>query len=146
MHFLVLLIVEQSLTRATCVFIFTRDTPAPLSLCLAEGYSQAKNTDACPPERNTLREIYLSAKGTEWTENENWMDEHISHCTWHGVECDPTNTSVLKLDLHNNGLSGKLSPKIKDLHSLQVLDLSDNDIKVCDVHAPHTLPLIAHCD
>ena len=37
---------------------------------------------------------------------------------------------VTGLDLANNGLSGKLTVKIASLSSLQILDLSDNDIKV----------------
>ena len=37
---------------------------------------------------------------------------------------------VTGLDLANNGLSGKLTAKIANLSSLEILDLSDNDIKV----------------
>jgi len=106
------------------------ENPAPLNLCLMRGFDQANNTKACPPERNALREIYVSAKGTEWTDATNWLDEHKHHCTWFGVNCDPTtNTSTVELVLANNGLSGKLSKRIADLTSLSKLDMSDNDIK-----------------
>mmetsp|Transcript_33748 Transcript_33748/g.62023 ORF Transcript_33748/g.62023 Transcript_33748/m.62023 type:complete len:561 (+) Transcript_33748:658-2340(+) len=95
-----------------------------------KGFDQAKNAKACPPERNALREIYMSAKGTEWTDATNWLDEHKHHCSWFGVNCDPTtNTSTLELVLANNGLSGKLSKRIADLTSLSKIDMSDNDIK-----------------
>jgi len=69
------------------------------------------------------------AKGGEWTESKNWLEEHTHHCTWHGVTCDTNNTSVLNLTLHNNGLSGRMSATIANLTSLEVLDFSDNDLK-----------------
>ena len=83
------------------------------------------------PREKFTQGVFNSAKGLEWTVSDNWLDEYISHCAWHGVTCDVTNTSTLKLELKNNGLSGKLSEKIADLGYLNVLDLGDNDIKVC---------------
>lgn len=82
----------------------------------------------CPPERNALRKFYHSAKGGEWTESTSWLDQVTSHCEWYGVTCEEGNTT--RLELRNNGLSGKLSEEIGVLTSLEVLDLSDNDIKV----------------
>ena len=83
----------------------------------------------CPSERRVLKEFYDLAKGREWTESENWTYEYINCCKWWGVTCDETGR-VEALRLTDNGLSGKLSSSIKDLHALKVLDLSDNDIKV----------------
>lgn len=74
--------------------------------------------------------LYESTKGQEWTESTNWVNEYSSYCSWHGVTCDATNTLTEKLNLTNNGLSGKLNESIGDLKSLKILDLSDNDIKV----------------
>jgi len=37
---------------------------------------------------------------------------------------------VIELNLSNNGLSGRLSESIGNLTFIEVLDLSDNDIKV----------------
>ena len=41
-----------------------------------------------------------------------------------------TKEVVTNITLRNNGLSGKLNERIGDLQSLEVLDLSDNDIQV----------------
>ena len=82
----------------------------PLNLCYIKGFDLLNQTGACPPERNALNEIYILAKGQEWTDSDGWVNEHISHCSWKGVTCDPKN-STIKLELPNNGLSGKLSRK-----------------------------------
>ena len=81
----------------------------------------------CPPERNALKTFYESTKGVEWTNTENWMREYLPHCYWHGVSCDKDDR-LIELDLRHNGLSGTLSD-LSNLSSLEVLDLSDNDIK-----------------
>jgi Leucine-rich repeat (LRR) protein len=87
------------------------------------------HAEVCPTERKALAEVYGLAKGGEWTDSKNWMHEDISCCDWKGVTCDDTG-KVEVLNLSNNGLSGKLSASLGDLHALKVLDLSDNDIKV----------------
>ena len=84
----------------------------------------------CPLERNALSDFYDSAKGGEWTDRTNWKDEYASFCDWKGVTCDDGKNHVTKLNLTNNGLSGRLSESIGDLTFIKELDLSDNDIKV----------------
>ena len=91
----------------------------------------------CPAERGILRDFYIRAKGNEWTDISGWMGEHASYCDWFGVTCDSSDDGedyndqhVIRLELPNNGLSGKLSPSIGNLTRLEALDLSDNDIKV----------------
>ena len=86
------------------------------------------NTNLCPTERNALKEFFDVSKGGEWTDSTNWTDPYMSHCFWRGVDC--MESIVTGLDLANNGLSGKLTVKIANLSSLEILDLSDNDIKV----------------
>ena len=103
--------------------------PAPLMLCFLPTFDLVNNESMCPPERNALKDFYESAKGSDWTNNTEWLDPYKTHCSWHGVKCsDLNNTTELKLI--NNGLSGTLSEKIADLSFLEVLDLSDNDIKM----------------
>eukprot|EP00984_Skeletonema_dohrnii_P029512 scaffold20215_cov147-Skeletonema_dohrnii-CCMP3373.AAC.1 len=92
-------------------------------------FDLAANVTFCPPERNALRDFYDSTKGAEWTDGSLWLDEYKSCCDWKGVTCDDDNR-VIKLELRNNGLSGRLSNSIGDLTFIKVLDLSDNDIKV----------------
>ena len=112
---------------------------APLSLCVlssVEVFDLANDTSLCPPERNALNDIYDSAKGAEWTDRTNWLggDEYTSYCDWKGVTCNEK-SRVTELNLANNGLSGRLSESIGDLTFIEVLDLSDNDIKVMTISA-----------
>ena len=92
-------------------------------------FDSAKDARLCPAERTALSTFYEAAKGREWTENTNWLSQYDSHCDWYGVTC--TGVSVIELNLTSNGLSGKLSKYIANLTRLTVLDLSDNDMKVC---------------
>ena len=83
-------------------------------------------------ERNALRDFYYSSKGGEWTDSTNWTDPYIDYCFWKGIICtnDGAVRAVTSLNLTNDGLSGTLSRSIANLSSLEILELSDNDIKV----------------
>ena len=119
---------------------FHSSTTAPLSLCLeslVREFDLIENVTFCPLERYALVDFYDAAKGAEWTDRSNWIDEYVNHCDWRGVTCDNITNHVTKLSLRNNGLSGKLSESIGNLSSIEVLDLSDNDMKVtsfCSIH------------
>ena len=103
--------------------------PAPLELCFHPNFFDLTNdTSKCPVERNALKDFYDSSKGGEWTVSTNWTDPYMSHCSWYGIECSEGTT--ISITLPTNGLSGTLSKSISNLSSLEVLDLSDNDIKV----------------
>eukprot|EP00984_Skeletonema_dohrnii_P032138 scaffold25631_cov79-Skeletonema_dohrnii-CCMP3373.AAC.2 len=104
---------------------------APLGLCTLRSVKEfdlENDTHLCPVERNALSDFYDSTKGAEWTDSTDWLDEYASYCDWNGVTCDDSNR-VIKLELRNNGLSGRLRESIGDLTLMAVLDLSDNDIK-----------------
>ena len=113
-------------------FNYNRESPAPLSLCFTSGSDVKNDTNWCPTERKILKEFYDSTKGREWTDSKNWLAEYSNFCSWYGISCDASN-STIEIKLHGNGLSGKILPNIGQLSSLQVLVLSDNDIKVCFV-------------
>ncbi len=98
-------------------------------LCSIDGFDLMNDPSSCPTERNALKEFYVSAKGGEWTVSTYWMDPHIGHCGWHGIICNDENNTI-ELELRSNGLSGKLTPYLSNLSSLEVLDLNNNDIKV----------------
>lgn len=122
----------QSILPLTFLTIFREnsDSPAPLDLCFVSGFDLKDDVALCPTERGALKEFFDSTKGQEWTDNANWTDPYKSICIWYGVKCDDNNTYVVELNLTNNGLSGRLSESIGRLSSLEILDLSDNDIKV----------------
>ncbi len=118
---------------------YNSSASAPLSLCMereVKEFDRADDTTLCPPERNALSDFYDLAKGAEWTDQGNkidgslWLHEYASYCDWKGVACDHNKSHVTKLQLSNNGLSGRLSESIGNLTFIEVLDLSDNDIKV----------------
>ena len=103
---------------------------APLSICHDRpGFDLGSNPQFCPPERNALYSIFLSAKGQEWTNSSGWGDQFLHHCKWFGVHCDNETKEIVALNLTNNGLSGLLNESIGHILSLRVLDLNDNDIK-----------------
>ena len=104
-------------------------TPAPLELCFFPGFDLNDDDSFCPLERNALKMFYDSAKGNEWTNSSHWTDPYKSHCSWHGVYCNGSN-STIKLELRNNGLSGTLSSSIANLSLIEYLNLADNDIMV----------------
>ena len=85
----------------------------------------------CPVERRALKAFYHSAKGAEWTDAENWLSEYETACNWKGIKCND-NSTIIGLNLTHNSLSGKLNSSIAELRSLEILDLSDNDIQVSD--------------
>jgi len=116
---------------------------APLSLCLESEVNEfdlKNNATVCPIERNALVDFYDSVKGAEWTDRTNWLNEY-RYCDWNGVTCDDMN-HVTELNLSNNGLSGRLSESIGNLSFIEVLDLSDNDIKV-NLSAFHLISMAA---
>ena len=106
-----------------------RTIPAPLDLCLLEGFGSVNDRWLCPPKRTSLSDFYSVAKGQEWTKSTNWMSQYESFGLWYGVICSDKN-DIVEVKLPSNGLLGTLSKNIGGLKSISVLDLSDNNIKV----------------
>ena len=114
-------------------FLLLRSSPAPLSLCSFAGFDLKDDSRLCPVERRALKDFYHSAKGAEWTDAENWLSEYELTCNWKGITCNE-NLTIIGLNLTHNSLSGKLSSSISELRSLEILDLSDNDIQVSEAN------------
>jgi len=122
---------------------FDDSSTAPLGLCTLRSvieFDLGNDTQFCPVERNALSDFYYSTKGAEWTNATNWLHEYQSYCNWHGIRCEKGR--VVKLELRNNGLSGRLTESLGDLTSIKVLDLSDNDIKVISVCSMHDMSFV----
>ena len=76
--------------------------------------------------RNYLMELYESARGTNWTENVNWLNEGPLG-EWYGVITDFSGR-VTGLALSQNDLSGEITSGIGNLVNLGQLNLSTNRI------------------
>ena len=97
-----------------------------------------ENEKLCPGEVEILIAFYKAFNGTGWINNELWLDETRSFCSWYGVVCDKEGTSVIKLELANNSLSGMLGNKMlramQGFSRLESLNLNGNNITVCFNH------------
>ena len=93
------------------------------------------DTGACPttqpessPEtdRAALVALYNSTGGANWANNANWLsDEPLGE--WYGVTVDG-NGRVTVVDLHENGLTGRLPSQLGNLTNLTHLVLWNNEL------------------
>ncbi len=105
-----------------------------LVLAVLTGLAAAGRGAIPEAERQVLIDLYLATGGDAWTHNDNWrlpgdpgqFNLPGTESTWYGVTTDAENTTVVKLNLHWNGLSGPLPESVSGLLSLQELDLSTN--------------------
>ncbi len=74
-------------------------------------------------ERNALVSLYNETGGASWTNSEGWLGAAGSECQWFGVTCDSGETTVLRLELFDNGLAGSIPPSLADLTNLELLYL-----------------------
>ncbi|CAK9324265.1 unnamed protein product [Citrullus colocynthis] len=58
---------------------------------------------------------------------QSWDPTLVNPCTWFHVTCNNEN-NIIRVDLGNAGLSGKLVPQLGQLKSLQYLELYGNNI------------------
>ncbi|MEW6337096.1 MAG: leucine-rich repeat domain-containing protein [Acidobacteriota bacterium] len=79
-------------------------------------------------ERQALIDLYNSTNGADWTTSTNWLGAAGTECTWHGVTCNATETSVEMLLLASNHLVGPLPASLGNLSALRVLYLYSNQI------------------
>jgi Leucine-rich repeat (LRR) protein len=79
--------------------------------------------------------LYNATGGTSWTNNKNWLS-NMPISEWYGVTVGTNGskgalndtTSVIKLELSGNNLSGALPKEIGNLTSLKTLNLDNNNL------------------
>src|SRR5260221_1490577 len=74
-----------------------------------------------------LVDLYNSTTGKGWAFDVNWLTKDPVY-KWWGIEVDATGTRVIKIDLHDNILSGSIPPSIGNLTALQALGLVNNNL------------------
>ena len=78
------------------------------------------------PDRAALVALYNATGGPNWTDDTNWLsDEPIGE--WYGVTTDGSGR-VTELQLHENGLRGRIPPELGNLVNLRVLFLYRNQL------------------
>jgi len=86
-------------------------------------------------EKEILRKLYDATGGSSWLDADNWNDDSVSVCDWHGVHCLSEDivgaASVVKeISLPSNKLTGTVPPQIFDLQFLEVLNIRDNMVAI----------------
>lgn len=86
-------------------------------------------------EREILKKFYISTGGSKWLNSDNWLDDNVSICNWHGVICKSEITEggasmVAELHLPSNKLNGFLPPHIFRLEHLKTLNVRENKIDI----------------
>lgn len=77
-------------------------------------------------ECESLVDLFKTTKGDQWKNNSNWLKTNTPK-NWYGLTIQ--NGHVIKINLANNGLSGKIPQSLRNLHYLQSIDLSSNDLE-----------------
>jgi len=90
-----------------------------------------------PADLIALHALYVTTTGSNWKNNDNWLDESVSVDTWYGVTLSdaPMITEngvdyyrVVSINLSNNSLNGTLPGEIENLTELKDLNLYINRI------------------
>ena len=84
---------------------------------------------AAPPvvEKQVLIKLYQSCGGINWDEQENWLHNEKSVCTWAGVKCvEGKGDTVEALELGANNLKGSPPTELYALPNLKSLSLYSN--------------------
>ena len=77
-------------------------------------------------DRDALVALYHATGGTGWTNSHKWLTDAPLR-EWRGVATDAAGR-VVRLDLNNNGLTGKIPPELGDLEKLEWLNLGANEL------------------
>jgi len=79
-------------------------------------------------ENAALLALFNDTGGNGWRNKNNWKMAQGTEHTWFGITCDNINSTILKVELPNNNLQGKLPPDLADLANLTTLDLGNNQL------------------
>jgi len=100
--------------------------------------------------REALLKLYKETDGDNWYNNKGWKSDPVhtdlfalpgTECSWFGVDCDPSENTIIGLSLNANALKGKIPGEIFGLSQLITIDLAYNHLKG-DI--PHQIVSLNH--
>ena len=103
-------------------------TPPDAALLSQTFTVQVLRDGSVESDRAALMALYNSAGGSGWMDNRNWNDPNADLGTWFGVTL-LGNGRVEALSLPDNNLRGTLPADLGSLTELNVLDLSENQLR-----------------
>lgn len=77
-------------------------------------------------ERAVLIDLYNSANGAGWWDVTGWLGEPGTECSWTGITCDDSGTTVTGIMLLFANLTGTLPDTLNGLTHLTSLQINDN--------------------
>src|SRR6218665_443203 len=80
-----------------------------------------------PTQHQDLVDLYNASNGPAWTNNSNWLTGDPCTNGWFGVACDLGETTVVRIDLPGNALSGSLSG-LDALPDLEFFNVGGNQL------------------
>lgn len=85
-------------------------------------------------EQEILTKLYHATDGSRWLDADNWLNNKVSICDWHGVFCENQASVgemvVTEIHLPSNKLKGTIPPQVFNLRNLRMLNLRDNKVDV----------------
>ena len=84
-------------------------------------------------ERDALIALYNSTDGANWKKKTHWLGDVGTECTWYGVRCNDTGSSITSLTLGFSGLGGnqlrgRIPAQLGNLRHLSSLYLFHNQL------------------
>src|SRR5439155_31344 len=84
-------------------------------------------------ERDALIALYNSTDGANWKKKTHWLGAVGTECTWYGVRCNDTGSSITSLTLGFSGLGGnqlrgRIPAQLRSLTNLQDVNLAPNQL------------------
>ena len=80
-------------------------------------------------ERQALMDLYHATGGETWSRADGWLGPAGSECSWYGVRCDASSSTVTALVLDGNNLRGRLPASLVHLGGLRYVNLRGNALE-----------------
>lgn len=87
-----------------------------------------KATITDPAEITYLEQFYSDTNGSGWTDNSGWLSGDPCDDDWYGITCNTAETSVTKIELFMNELTGTIPANLADLSNLEEFQVTLNSL------------------